>query len=485
MVTKASYNHRISEKEFMSMRPEILNSWPTGKRVNLNEAVDFIESLLPDKSFTTALTKAIESNTTLIQPRAGVPQVEKLIELLNILLVEGQADVLPVTIDSYTRLNRYKEAEKGLEKSLSTGEALLNGFPAVNYGVDSCRKVINEINAPLQIRHGTPDSRLLAEITFAGGFTSFEGGAITYTIPYSKNIELRKTIRHWQYVDRLVGWYGERGIIINRESFGPLTGTLIPPCVSIAIGILELLLAAEQGVLDFTLGYCQGGNVVQDIAAIRVLKKMAQHYLEQYSFNGIRISTVFHQWMGAFPENTGSALAVITLGGIVATSSGANKIITKTPDEAAGVPTADANVLGLRATRQAINLVKGQNFCDEKMLFFEEELLTREVDQILNGVFRLVEGNLDDCIVTAFSSGILDVPFSPSLQAKGNILPVRDSMGAIRILEFGNLPLSDDIKAFHYQQIMKRAKNEKRAPGYEMVVEDIMGVARGKTLAVN
>ena len=57
---------------------------------------------------------------------------------------------------------------------------MLNGFPAVNYGVDGCRKVYEAVNVPLQARHGTPDSRLLAEIIHASGWTSNEGGAISY-----------------------------------------------------------------------------------------------------------------------------------------------------------------------------------------------------------------------------------------------------------------------------------------------------------------
>ena len=80
---------------------------------------------------------------------------------------------------------------------------------------------------PVQVRHGTPDARLLAEISPAGGFTSFEGGGISYNIPYAKNVPL-KTIYDWQYVDRLTGLY-EEGVTINREPFGPLTGTLVPP----------------------------------------------------------------------------------------------------------------------------------------------------------------------------------------------------------------------------------------------------------------
>ena len=107
--------------------------------------------------------------------------------------------------------------------------SLLNGFPAVNHGVASCRRLVESLSRPVQVRHGTPDARLLAEITLAAGFTAFEGGGISYNIPYAKRVPLEESIRHWQYVDRLVGFYEEQGISINREPFGPLTGTLVSP----------------------------------------------------------------------------------------------------------------------------------------------------------------------------------------------------------------------------------------------------------------
>ena len=91
--------------------------------------------------------------------------------------------MLPTTIDSYTRQNRYKEAEIGIEESIRENKSMLNGFPAVNHGVFGCRQIIDNLDIPVQIRHGTPDARLLTEIAYAGGFTSYEGGGISYNIP--------------------------------------------------------------------------------------------------------------------------------------------------------------------------------------------------------------------------------------------------------------------------------------------------------------
>ena len=266
---------------------------------------------------------------TLVQPRAGVPALDKHIELLQYLEASG-ADFLPSTIDSYTRQNRYQEAEKGIEESVKEGRALLNGFPAVNHGVQGCRMVLESINVPLQARHGTPDSRLLAEVVHAGGWTSNEGGGISYNVPYAKAVSIEDSLKYWQYCDRLVGYYEEHGVTINREPFGPLTGTLVPPSISNTIGIIEALLAAEQGVKNITVGYGMGGNIIQDVAAIRTLQAQTDEYLKKYGYKDVIVTTVFHQWMGGFPYDEAEALGLIAMSSTFCALSGALNCCTFT-----------------------------------------------------------------------------------------------------------------------------------------------------------
>ncbi|MBQ9952405.1 MAG: methylaspartate mutase subunit E, partial [Clostridia bacterium] len=347
-------NKRISDAEFQAIRAEVLTQWPTGKDVNLEEAVAYHKAMPEGRIFSKKLLKAKQERRTLVQPRAGVPVVERHIELLQHLEKYGEADLLPSTIDSYTRQNRYKEAENGINESLRLDRAMLNGFPAVNHGVANCRKVVESVDVPVQIRHGTPDARLLAEITFAGGFTSYEGGGISYNLPYCKNVPMERTIRDWQYVDRLTGIYEEMGVSINREPYGPLTGTLVPPCISHAAAIIEALLAAEQGVKNITVGYGQCGNIVQDIAAIHTLEELTDEYLQKYGYNDVVVTTVLHQWMGGFPADEAKAFGVISMGSAIAGLSKATKVIVKTPHEAVGIPTMEANAEGLRCTKQVV-----------------------------------------------------------------------------------------------------------------------------------
>ncbi|MBO7548931.1 MAG: methylaspartate mutase subunit E, partial [Clostridia bacterium] len=322
-------NKRIPDDEFNSIREEVLKQWPTGAEVDLKEAIAFHKALPDHKVFSKKLIDAKNKGVTLIQPRAGVALIVAQIELLTYLQDKGEADLLPTTIDSYTRQNRYQEAENGIRESMKERRSMLNGFPAVNHGVAGCRRLINALDTPIQVRHGTPDARLLTEIAYAGGFTSYEGGGISYNLPYAKNVPMEKTIADWQYVDRLTGIYEEAGVSINREPYGPLTGTLVPACISNAVAIIEALLAAEQGVKNITVGYGQCGNLVQDVAAIRVLEELTNEYLLKSGHKDVIVTTVFHQWMGGFPQDEAKAFGVISWGSATAALSKATKVIVK------------------------------------------------------------------------------------------------------------------------------------------------------------
>ena len=472
-------NKKLDEGVFMQERQEVLGQWPTGKDVDLQEAADYQKRLSPERVFSTKLLEAKKAGRTLIQPRAGVPVIEEHIKLMQYLEKEGEADLLPTTIDSYTRQNRYAEAEDGIQESIRLGRAMLNGFPAVNHGVAGCRRVIESVHTPLQVRHGTPDARLLTEIAYAGGFTSYEGGGISYNLPYCKNVPMETTIRSWQYVDRLTGLYEEMGISINREPYGPLTGTLVPPCISHAAAIIEALLAAEQGVRNITVGYGQCGNIVQDIAAIRTLEELTEEYLHKYGYDQVVVTTVLHQWMGGFPQDEAQAFGVISWGSAAAALSHATKVIVKTPHEAMGVPTAEANAQGLRCTKQVISMLCDQ-YVDENSLKEEKEIIIAETKCLLDKCFELGNGDIALGTVRAFQAGVLDIPFAPSRYNAGQMLPVRDNNGAVRILTMGNLPFTKELVDFNHGKINERAKFENRKASFQMAIDDVYAISKGR-----
>ena len=472
-------NKKLSDDEFYGIRKEIMGQWATGKDVNFDEAIEYHKSMPESKSFSKKLSEAKKERKTLIQPRAGVALIEDHIKLLQYLQNNGEADLLPTTIDSYTRQNRYEEAENGIKESIRTQKSMLNGFPAVNHGVYGCRQIIENLDIPVQVRHGTPDARLLTEICYAGGFTSYEGGGISYNIPYAKDVPLERTIYDWQYVDRLTGIYEEAGVSINREPYGPLTGTLVPPSMSNAVAIIEALLAAEQGVKNVTVGYGQCGNLVQDVAALRVLEELTEEYLEKYGYEDVTVTTVLHQWMGGFPQDEAKAFAVISWGSAVAALAKATKVIVKTPHEAVGVPTMEANAQGLRCTKQAISLLADQEL-KSSALELEKAIIKGETCAIVDKTFELGMGDLALGVIRAVKAGVIDIPFAPSRYNFGKMLPARDHEGAVRYLNPARVPLPQELIDFNRGKIEHRAKLEKRKASFQLVIDDVYAISKGR-----
>ncbi|NLB09666.1 MAG: methylaspartate mutase subunit E [Clostridiaceae bacterium] len=470
---------KLSMDDFTAIQKEILTQWPTGRDVDFEEAVAYQKSLPDNKVFSHKLAQAKADGTTLIQPRAGVALIPQHLKLLTYLQEEGEADLLPTTIDSYTRQNRYKEAEIGIEESVRENKSMLNGFPAVNHGVFGCRQIIDNLDIPVQIRHGTPDARLLTEICYAGGFTSYEGGGISYNIPYAKSVPLETTIRDWQYVDRLTGLYEEAGCPINREPYGPLTGTLVPPFISHAVAIIESILAAEQGVRNITVGYGQCGNLVQDVAAIQTLQSLTDEYLHRFGYGDVQVTTVLHQWMGGFPQDEAKAYAVIAWGSSAAALSHATKVIVKTPHEAMGVPTKEANAAGLRATRQTISMLDDQSL-NTYSLKDEKVIIAAETRAVLEKVLELGDGDIAQGAIRSFEAGVLDIPFAPSRYNAGKMLPARDNEGCIRLFDPGNVPLPPELLDFHRQKIEERAHFENRTASFQMVIDDVYAISKGR-----
>ncbi len=474
-------NKKLDWDYFLKKRAQILRQWETGSSplLDFESAIETLKNIPEDKNFALKLRKAKASGETMIQPRAGVAVLDEHIALLKYLQEVGEADFLPSTIDSYTRQNRYQNALDGIKESEKMGRSMLNGFPAVNYGVEGCKKVIDALNVPLQARHGTPDARLLTEIIHAAGWTSNEGGGISYNIPYAKSIGLEDTIRYWQYCDRLVGFYAEQGIELNREPYGPLTGTLVPPSISHTVAIIEALLAAEQGVKNITVGYGQGGNIVQDVAALQTLDELTNYYLKLFGYNDVFVTTVFHQWMGGFPADEAKSVGLIGLASTVAALGKATKMITKSPHESQGVPTKEANAEGLRASKMVTRLLKEQSMPSSTELSTEKELIKKEVNNLIYATLNVGKGDLAKGVVKAFEMGLIDIPFAPSEMNAGKILPARDIDGKIRILEFGNLAFDQEIKALHKKALEKRAEVEGRKVSFQMTIDDVYAVSQG------
>jgi len=60
------------------------------------------------------------------------------------------------------------------------------------------------------------------------------------------------------------------------------------------------------------------------------------------------------------------------------------------------------------------------------------------------------------------------------------MLPCRDNNGAVRILNIGNLPFTQELKDFHKEMIEERAKAEARDASFQMVIDDVYAIGKGR-----
>jgi methylaspartate mutase epsilon subunit len=387
-----------------------------------------------------------QKNKMLVQPRGGFPTYKKQYALYEF-FVEANVDVLPLTIDSNTRLNDYATSKKMLHLSEENDIDMLNGYPLVTHGYRTTRKMITHFDKPVSLRHGTPDARLLIETAIASGIFEIEGGPITYLLPYSKNFPLDKAFLYWKYVERVCANYSKLNEPINRESFGPLTATLVPPCITIVIQLLEMLLSLEEGVKSFSVSFSQTGSMNQDIVMGAVIKKLAKHYAAQIDCADAAIHLVYHQWMGAFPTNKDYAEQLINMSTVIASMVGADKIITKTREEAVGIPTKEANAKTVANTQYTLRILNGlPNVVDKE----EEEILTLEVNAIMEAVFNDPADTLWRKTFNCIKNGIIDVPFSPHIINHNEMITIRDANKNIRIIKRGSVPIPD--RCYEYEK---------------------------------
>ncbi|HEX2642842.1 MAG TPA: methylaspartate mutase subunit E [Thermoanaerobaculia bacterium] len=472
----------LPEEKFLAQRDEVLAGWETGAAAR---SIDDNAAFLREQpSFPALLADAQAGRRPmLIQPRSGVPGLAEQIELFRQFRDAG-CPGLSFQVDSMTRNNNYAGAAEAIATSARTGRATLNGFPVINHGVDGVRRVVSEVGVALQTRHSTRDPRLLAEISYAGGATAFEGGAICYNIPYYKDFPVRDSIARWRYVDRLTGLYHERhGIVLDREFFGTLTAALIAPAIALTTNIVESVLAAEQGVKCVSPAYAEQGNRAQDIAAIRVMGSLTREILAEQGYGDVQVYTCFHQYMAAFPPSQRPAEELIFASAVTAALAGADRLINKSPVESRKIPTAADNLRGIELAQ--LGMASAHHYrlsaTAEAAVAEEERILRREVRAIFDSLLDAGRGDLAAGVARGFELGLIDIPFAPSVHNRGEVRTARDVNGAVRFLSPGNLRLDPEVREFHQTRMDERRRAEglaSREQDYLLVESDVLRIAR-------
>jgi len=471
---------KLTDTEFRQEREKVLAEWPTGKEVDIDEAIEFHKSLPATKNWPRRLRAAKESGETLLVTGMGHSTLEQQIELIRYAQDVGHADLLATSVDSLTRIHNYAGAQRGIDESLKSGQSVLNGFPIVNYGVSGTRKLIQSVDVPVQMRFGASDPRLIEEIAFAGGHSANGADALHSFWNYTGKLSPETVLRNFQYVYRLYGYYEERGVPTSVAIQGLYPSGSAPPSLSMAAALTEVLIAAEQGLKHIALVFHGQGNMVQDVGAARTLVNLGREYLDRFGYKDVETSLEFSLSLPRFPAEPPLAFAMMCLNCLDAWLCRAQVCVFRTTAEGKMICSKEELAESYQCSKTIINLVKDQKVeLDSRALGVEAHMAEIETRAILERVLDLGEGDLAIGTLSAIGSGVLDNPFGTNPYVAGKVLGARDSEGAVRYMECGNLPFTDDIIEFHREKIALRAKKLGHDLDYDTIADDISAISAG------
>jgi methylaspartate mutase epsilon subunit len=474
-------NKRVDDDLLMKKRREELDRWPTGQEVDFEEAVAYQKSLPDSKIWWKVMVKLQEEGRMSVFPRAGTPVLKSMIELCQGLRDSGVV-LIPVTTDSYTRLGQFEKVEEILRECERTGKPLLNGYPIINQGVKKTRKLVESVDAAFSPRGAG------GEIAIASGMTTWGAGMGFLGFgSYSKNMTIRELAERSQNGMRIVGWYADRGVILCTDLHGWLPSCPFPFSVCLVCEIIEAVTAAEQGQKAmYPLVYCMG-NMAQDLASIRLAPRLLREYLDKFGYQDTMITGTCPSQIPLFPVamDMGGAIAYLNYICMISALSGSNAVDLRSIDEGAGIPTKDTNSVSYRAAKWIFDVVREQKLeLEIKDVDTEEKVAEIEIRAILDKILDLGDGDIVEGTIKAVESGVLDSPWSPNMTVKDKVLGVRDARGACRYLEFGNLPIPDEIKEFHRGKVAEREMLEGKKADYHTAVRDLWSFSKGKIVGI-
>ncbi|MFH1646479.1 MAG: methylaspartate mutase subunit E [Chloroflexota bacterium] len=476
-------NKKWEEDRFLRERKDVLSRWPTGKEVDFEEAVEYHKGLPDYKNFTKVVQKLHQEGRTVIFPRGGTPILEQEIEL-NKALFEAGLPVIPLTPDSYCRLGQYAKAQRGLEESIKAGQPKLNGYPTVIHGVRNTRKVVENTEAALNQRlTNIGGIRLMAEIAFAAGITAALVDPLLTFGWYEKKTTAAESIEEYQYVQRLIGYYAERGVTIANDTDGINANLQFPMSVDIASVIIVGMLGAEQGVKSVIPRISMFGHLAQDIAWARVLRKLMREYLDKFGYADVIVPGLALDQVPLFPhpQDMGMSFGFLSYSATVAALAEGEIVYVRTIDEAAGIPSKEAHAVSYRAAKFIFDVIRAQKIdLDIESIKTEERITELEVRAIMDRVLDLGDGDVAVGFEKGVQTGAIDCPLSGNVNLKSKVLGIRDNHGACRYLDFGNLPIPEEAREFHREKVAEREQAEGRKIDLNAVIQDFWAFSKGK-----
>jgi len=325
--------------------------------------------------------------------------------------------------------------------------------------------------------------KLMAEIAFASGITAALCDPIITFGWYEKKPTVSQCIEEYQYVQRLIGHYAEKGVIIATDIDGMNANLQFPMSVDIAGVIVVALLGAEQGIKSIIPRISAFGHMAQDIAWTRVLRKLTREYLDKFGYRDTLTPGLALDQVPLFPhpQDMGTSFGFLGYSATVGVLAEAEMVYVRTIDEAAGIPTKEAHAVSYRAAKFIYDVIRAQKIhLDTEELRTEERITEIEVRAILDKILELGDGDVAVGFEKAVQHGIVDSPLASNVNLKSRVMGIRDNLGACRYLDFGNLPIPEEVKEFHRQKVAEREKAEGRKMDLNVVIQDFWAFSKGK-----
>jgi methylaspartate mutase epsilon subunit len=475
---------KIDDATFAKMRQETLALWPTGKEVDIDEAVEYHKKMPDSKNFTKALAKYKAEGKIGLFPRSGVPIVEDEIKLLQGLNAVG-VRLFPFTTDSYTRNLQLDKAQKGLEESIKTGKNKINGSPIINHGVKTTRRVVESCEGAFGPRSSKVANSFVGEIAFASGMTAMPNSFFGWIGGYDKKAPPEECIQTAQYLGRLIGMYADRGVIISTDTHGWLPNGTIPMYVNIATQIIEALISAGQGTKSIVPLMNFQGNIAQDVAEIKICEKLFRKYLDKCGFTDVIIPGIIgnQSSLFPFPQDLGNAFGYINYVAMEAAMTDLAACSVKTIDEAIGVPSIESHMQTYASANWIFNVVRQQKFVADTPAIDQEIRITElAVSAILDKVLEMGDGDIAVGSVKAIEAGVLDSPFSINIYPRDLCMGARDLEGACRYIDYGNLPIPEEVRKYNDEKIREREKFEGVKLNFKASMADFWCLSKGMAI---
>jgi methylaspartate mutase epsilon subunit len=465
---------------FLSERKKVVGLWPTGKEIedprSIEDAIAYHREQPRWKYASLRNQEAEEQGRIQIVPQVGHALVEQTVDHMT-----HSEDLKPdrwyVLTETYTRKSEYAKAQDAVERSRTKNFSYLNGYPLVAHGVAGARAVNECTRAAVGTDNNDEDARLPWEFALAGGWAWGTIKSIEELIQHSRDYPVDKNIHNQQYIDRLAAHFTDNGIPILRRASANLPGW-DSLGFKVTVSLLEVLLSAEQGVkwIDLSLGI--GMNLLQDVAAIQVLRKLAREFLDKAGHDDVKIYSWTYFFLGDWPLERGQMAGQLAWNAAVSALAGCNGMFIKSPDEATTTPTAAGFREGLHICGQIVRLIADQRLPESADLALERDMMEMEVRALMARVQELGEGDLAVGGARAILSGALDTMFSPYKYLKSKVKTVRDSNGALRYLDHGLMPLPKDVVEFHRERISARERKENTVAGINWIVREATWASR-------